>query len=69
MEIEIEIFETASSALPFNEWFEGLREMHTRAKVLTRLDRLRLGNFGDCKSLDPDCHLVWCLKEWLKTLS
>lgn len=26
--------------------------MHTRAKILTRLDRLQIGNFGDCKTLD-----------------
>jgi putative addiction module killer protein len=33
-------------------WFEKIRERQTRSKILTRLDRLRLGNFGDCKSLD-----------------
>ena len=26
-------------------------KIHTRAKILTRIDRLKLGNFGDCKSL------------------
>ena len=25
--------------------------MNTRAKILTRLDRLRFGNFGDCKTI------------------
>ncbi len=25
--------------------------MHTRSKILIRLDRLKLGNFGDCKSI------------------
>ncbi len=25
--------------------------IHTRAKILTRLDRLKFGNFGDCKTL------------------
>ncbi len=28
-----------------------MKEVHTRAKILTRLDRLKLGNFGDCKTL------------------
>jgi len=28
-----------------------LKEIHTRAKILTRIDRLKLGNFGDCKSV------------------
>ena len=51
MEIEMEIYETASGRCPFNIWFENIRERHTRAKILTRLDRLKEGNFGDCKSL------------------
>ncbi len=52
MEIEIEIYETSSGKRPFVIWFEDLNEIHTRAKILTRLDRLKLGNFGDCKSID-----------------
>jgi len=51
MEIEIELYETASGHCPFDDWFESLRELHTRAKILTRLDRLKVGNFGDCKAL------------------
>ncbi len=35
----------------FDVWFEKISEIHTRAKILTRLDRLKLGNFGDCKNL------------------
>jgi len=48
---ELEIYETAGGRRPFDAWFENIRERHTRAKILTRLDRLKLGNFGDCKSL------------------
>ena len=51
MEIEIELYETASGNCPFDDWFESLRELHTRSKILTRLDRLKVGNFGDCKAL------------------
>jgi putative addiction module killer protein len=51
MEIEIELYKTASGHCPFDDWFESLREMLTRAKILTRLDRLKIGNFGDCKSI------------------
>jgi len=50
-EIDIEIYETASGKRPFEVWITGLKEIHTRAKILTRLDRLKLGNFGDCKTL------------------
>ena len=51
MEIEIEIYETPSGKRPFEIWFEGIRENLSKAKILTRLDRLKLGNFGDCRSL------------------
>ncbi len=51
MEIEIEFYQTPSGHNPFDDWFESIQEMHTRSKILTRLDRLKLGNFGDCKSL------------------
>jgi len=54
MEIEIEFYVTPSGCNPFDDWFEGIREMHTRSKILTRLARLKLGNFGDCKSLGDE---------------
>lgn len=36
---------------PFREWLEGLRERQARARIRVRLNRIRLGNFGDCKSV------------------
>jgi hypothetical protein len=45
-EIDIEIYETAFGKRPFEIWIKGLKEIHTRAKILTRVDRLRYGNFG-----------------------
>jgi putative addiction module killer protein len=50
-EIELEIYETATGKCPFELWIKGINEIGTRAKILTRLDRLKLGNFGDCKAL------------------
>jgi len=35
----------------FFDWIDGVKEIHTRAKILIRIDRLKLGNFGDCKSI------------------
>lgn len=40
--IEIELYETANGKRPFEIWIKDIKEIHTRAKVLTRLDRLRL---------------------------
>ena len=50
--MEIEVYETALGKKPFDIWFEAIKDTLTRAKILTRLDRLEIGNFGDCKSLD-----------------
>jgi putative addiction module killer protein len=50
-EIDIEIYETPSGKRPFEIWVKEIKEIHTRAKIRTRLDRLKLGNFGDCKTL------------------
>ncbi len=54
--MEIEIYETPSRKRPFEGWIQDIREIHTRAKILTRLDRLMLGNFGDCKMIGEGVH-------------
>lgn len=36
---------------PFREWLEGLKDREARARIRVRINRLRLGNFGDCKSV------------------
>jgi putative addiction module killer protein len=48
--IEIVRYLPASGRDVFGEWLANL-DSRSRAKVITRLDRLALGNFGDCKSL------------------
>jgi len=50
-EIEIELYTSPNGKCPFNEWFEGINEKETHAKILVRLERLQIGNFGDCKSV------------------
>lgn len=51
MEIEINFYETLFGDCPFDDWFEKISDSCTRAKILIRLDRLKLGNFGDCHSV------------------
>jgi len=42
------IVETAS----FIQWFDGLKDVKGRARILARIERIRLaGHFGDCESL------------------
>jgi putative addiction module killer protein len=52
-DIPIEILEylTESGQNPFRKWLEGLRDRQARAKIRVRLNRVRLGNFGDSKSV------------------
>lgn len=42
---------TLSRKNPFSKWLLGLRDIHARAKIRIRLNRLRAGNFGDVKSV------------------
>ena len=36
---------------PFNNWLEALRNRQARARIRARINRVRLGNLGDCKSV------------------
>ncbi len=36
---------------PFREWLEALADREARARIRVRINRIRLGNFGDCKSV------------------
>lgn len=47
--IEIREYLTADGRSPFAEWLGDLRDQKVRARVMVRINRVRLGNFGDCK--------------------
>lgn len=40
----------------FEEWLSGLADARAQAKIATRIDRIAVGNFGDCKSLGKGLH-------------
>jgi len=42
---------TAEGGNPFRERLHALRDIRARAKIRVRLNRVRLGNFGDAKSV------------------
>ena len=50
-EKELVIFQTSDGKTPFLDWLLGLRDKQSRARIRARVDRLQLGNFGDCKSV------------------
>ena len=49
---QIDHYTTADGTDVFAEWIGSLRDQRAVAKVLTRIDRLALGNFGDYRVLD-----------------
>ncbi len=53
MDIEIEIRHYISRAGRdvFDEWLTHLRDTRAQAKIAVRVNRLAVGNFGDCKAL------------------
>ncbi len=48
---EIKIYMTEDGREPFSEWLNGVTDAKARARIRTRLDRVRLGNLGDHKSV------------------
>lgn len=42
---------TLSGKSPFSEWLQGLKDSEARLRILRRLDRIELGNYGDSKSV------------------
>src|SRR5438552_387547 len=49
-EIEILLYRRGKST-PFSEWLASIRDARAVGIVRARLNRVRLGNFGDCKSV------------------
>lgn len=49
MEYTIEIYQTDTGKRPFTQWLDDIRDRGTKAKLRLRLDRLEMGNFGQCE--------------------
>ena len=47
--IEIRHYQSAEGGQPFTQWLQDLRDQQARARIRIRLNRLSLGNFGDCE--------------------
>jgi len=45
------IYEAPNGKSPFLDWLLALKDVKGRAVIRARLNRIELGNFGDCKSL------------------
>ena len=49
--MEVRRYVTEAGRDIFGEWLASLKDGRTKAKIVTRIDRLSAGNFGDCKPL------------------
>lgn len=59
---EIAHFLTPEDRDIYQEWLDGLADRHAKVRIMTRVERLRLGNFGECRPLESG---VWELKiDW-----
>jgi len=50
-EWEIREYLRPNGRCPFRNWLRSLKDVKARAKIRARINRIRLGNFGDCKSV------------------
>jgi putative addiction module killer protein len=55
-EVELLEYVAAYGSNPFREWLLSLRDRTTRARIRARLNRVRLGNFGDSHSVGQGVH-------------
>ena len=51
MEYEIKIYQTSSRKRPFDKWLNDLTDRKAQIAIDLRLERIRLGNLGQNKSL------------------
>jgi putative addiction module killer protein len=50
-EVEVRVYARSDGQEPFTEWLRGVRDGTTRGRIRRRITRVRLGNFGDARSV------------------
>jgi len=48
-ERQVENYIRPDGSCPFDDWLNSLRDSRARARIRTRIARVRLGNLGECK--------------------
>jgi putative addiction module killer protein len=51
LEREIEVYQTEDGKKPFLKWLDSLKDVRARAKIRVGIDRISLGNLGNCKAI------------------
>jgi len=47
--VKLWIYKTKEGQLPYSEWLKKFKDKKTQGIIRARLNRVRLGNFGDCE--------------------
>ncbi|MFQ5715600.1 MAG: type II toxin-antitoxin system RelE/ParE family toxin [Nitrospinales bacterium] len=50
--IRIELYKDDSGESPFQKWFDSLQDIKGKSVIISRLQRLSIGSFGEYKHLD-----------------
>ena len=53
--IEIQRYTAPDNRVPFEEWFDALKDVNAQAKIISRLNRITDGNLGDYLSVGKAC--------------
>ncbi|MCP5058457.1 MAG: type II toxin-antitoxin system RelE/ParE family toxin [bacterium] len=56
IEQEVRVFARSDGSEPFTEWLRKLRDGTSRNRIRQRIARVRLGNFGDVRSVGGGVH-------------
>lgn len=55
-EQEVRVYARSDGSEPSTQWLRGLRDGQTRNRIRQRIARVRLGNFGDARSVGEGVH-------------
>ena len=49
--VVVEICQDRQNRRPFTTWLNSLNDLKAKGSIRARLNRVRMGNFGDCKPI------------------
>jgi putative addiction module killer protein len=47
----LKVYATEDGKEPYTVWLESLKDYVIRSRIIRRIERLKQGNYGDCKSV------------------
>lgn len=55
-DMKVRIYQCPDRRVPYLEWLQGFRDKLARYKIQARIARVRLGNFGQARSVGEGVH-------------